>query len=119
MKEDAQNISIYDAKKYFIFISILNIADMFLTLVATINEYGKEINPLLSNIVNDVPLFIVIKGIMPTLLLATVYLRLKKGKIEDIKNSIKYLRFCYFWYIIILSSHFIWILTVISGFSNL
>lgn len=110
MKELTQITPIYNAKKYFIYIGMQNILDMILTLVGTINEYGVEINPLLSPILNNIYFFILIKGIIPTLLLLLVFIRLKHGKLDDIIKSIKYLKLCFNWYIIILSSHLIWIL---------
>ena len=119
MRESTRNIAIDDAKKCFIYIGILNLSDMLLTLVATIYDYGKEINPLLSNVVDNIPVFILIKGVIPTFLLMIIYFRLKKGKLEDIKRSIQHLKLCYYWYLIILSSHFIWIFNSIFRFSIL
>ncbi|NLK20833.1 MAG: hypothetical protein GX308_01830 [Epulopiscium sp.] len=101
--------SVHIARKYFIYIALENLLDMILTLYATINGHGVEINPLLSSIVQDPFLFVMIKGVIPTLLLIFVFLRLSASNPELIRKSIRYLKLCFCWYLMVLSTHIVWI----------
>ncbi|HOQ16242.1 MAG TPA: DUF5658 family protein [Defluviitaleaceae bacterium] len=109
MSEFSKEIFINYTKKYFYFIAVFNFIDMILTLYATTNGYGVEINPFLARLLHNPPLFIIIKGILPSLLLFLVFNRLKKGSLMEIKKSIFYLKLCSYWYMVVIASHFVWI----------
>lgn len=109
MSEFSKTIFINITKKYFYYIAVFNIIDMLLTLYATTKGYGVEINPFLSELVNYPVLFVISKGVLPSLLLLIVFYRLRQAKAIEIKKSIKYLKLCSYWYMLVITSHFIWI----------
>lgn len=109
MGEYSKDMYVHYARKYFYYIGIENILDMILTLLGTSNGYGVEINPFLSEFIHNPFVFILIKGIFPTLLLLFVFIRLKQGSLSEIKKSILFLKICFYWYVLVISSHSIWI----------
>ncbi|HOA79933.1 MAG TPA: DUF5658 family protein [Defluviitaleaceae bacterium] len=87
MSEFSKTIFINITKKYFYYIAVFNIIDMLLTLYATTKGYGVEINPFLSELVNYPVLFVISKGVLPSLLLLIVFYRLRQAKAIEIKKK--------------------------------
>ena len=104
-----KDFSLTGIRKKLIIIYILNVLDIFLTLVLIRTGYFMEANPLMALLIDDSFFAIALKSFLPALLCTYLYVRLKKAADMQLKTSNCFIGGLLLLYTCINILHLIWL----------
>ena len=113
MIEFIKNYDLKIIRKKIVLLFILNITDIVFSLILLKTDYFVEGNPLLKTAVQSLNASLYIKILLPALLLAFLYYRIKDATIRQLKISNILLNIIVGFYALINCFHLLWI--VITG----
>jgi hypothetical protein len=106
-------------RKKFMGIYFLNLSDVILTLFLLQTGFFYEGNLLMRNVIDNKPLSLLLKAVLPLVLLLLLYRRMKEASIRQLVKSKKIINICLIFYILVNCSHLFWGTLYLSGSSIL
>lgn len=95
-------------KKKLIILYILNVTDIVFTLLLLKTGYFAEVNILMAGIVENPPISLGIKLLVPALLFLLIFFRIGKADIKQLRFSNLLINIVLFLYLLINISHVLW-----------
>lgn len=99
---------LHTIRNKFILLYILNITDIIFTLLLIETGMFQEVNFFMQPIIQNKPIILFLKAIVPLLLLFYVYIRMHKATQKQILQATIIIDLCLFFYLIINCSHVVW-----------
>lgn len=108
MKTFIMTYSLANIKNKLFLLYILNVTDIIFTLLLIGSGFYVEANPLIAKTLQNPPISLAIKIILPAFLLKIVYFRMQKANNQQLKKSNLLINLATGLYVIINVSHIIW-----------
>ncbi|GFP76003.1 DUF5658 family protein [Clostridium fungisolvens] len=105
-----KNYNLSIIKRKLLIIYLLNVTDIFFTLILVNSGYFYEGNTLMAVILNTPILAILCKTLIPATLIVFVYNRMKKATLNQLIYSNKIIVACILFYSFINLLHLIWLI---------
>ncbi|WBW95168.1 DUF5658 family protein [Oceanirhabdus sp. W0125-5] len=108
-----RNHNIYNIKKKFLLLYILNLSDIIFTHILLDSGLFIEANPLMSGIVQNSSAGILFKVFLPAILFLFIYKRMQNATINQLYYSNILINIILTFYVVINISHLFWILSIL------
>lgn len=104
-----KNYNLPMIKQKLLIIYLLNVSDIFFTLILVNSGYFYEGNTLMALILNTPILAVICKLLIPAILIILIYNRMKKATLNQLMYSNKIIIACILFYSFINLLHLIWL----------
>ena len=104
-----KNYHVENIKKKFIILYLLNVADIIFTLLLLQTGYFTEVNFFMTEVVQNPLLSFLLKVVLPAILLAYIYQRIKDAEISQLKASNIAVNISLTIYALVNLSHLVWV----------